>query len=316
MSTEQKSELKKQQDSEREQDRPPPAQDCEPAILELARSDPELGQAAVARRLKDAGYRISASGVRYIWQKHALETTAKRLKALVSEAGDGVAALTENQRKLLERKSVNARLRRPRPTRGRKESTPESATLDRSAVIIDAAAELFSSLGYDGTSIRDIAAKVGLLPGSIYHHFPSKEEIYVAVHREGFRHVLERIRAASEGIADPWERLRRACEVHVREMVQGSAVDRITGTNLALVGREGMLARIQVFRENYEDFFRELVSALPLRPGTNRSLLRLLLLGGLNWVHLWYRAGKLTPGQIADAMVEMLREGVAQADDR
>ncbi|MBK5913098.1 TetR/AcrR family transcriptional regulator [Rhodocyclus purpureus] len=280
--------------------------DSETAILELARREPELGQAAVSRRLAEQGLRISASGVRYIWQKHDLETAVKRLQALASESADGVAALTRNQRKLLERQSVNARLRRPRGSRGKQ----DGAALDRSAIIVDAAAELFSSQGYDGTSIRDIAARVGLLPGSIYHHFPSKEEIYVAVHREGFRHVLERIRAASAGITDPWERLRRACEIHVREMVQGSAVDRITGTSLALVGHESVLARVQVFRNDYEQVFRELVNELPLRPGADRSLLRLFLLGGLNWVHLWYRAGKRTPEQIAAAMVDMLRTGV------
>ena len=279
------------------------AADSEAAILELARSEPELGQAAVARRLQDAGYRISASGVRYIWQKHSLETTAKRLQALVGESGAGVAALSENQRRLLERQSVNARLRGPR---GQQDGT----TIERSEVIIDAAAELFSSQGYDGTSIRDIAARVGLLPGSIYHHFPSKEEIYVAVHRAGFRHVLERIRAAIAGSDDPWERLRRACAVHVREMVQGSAVDRITGTSLALVGHESLLARVQVFRDEYEQVFRELVDALPLRPAADRSLFRLFLLGGLNWVHLWYRAGRQTPEGIAEAMVDMLRTGV------
>ena len=279
------------------------AADSEAAILELARSEPELGQAAVARRLQDAGYRISASGVRYIWQKHSLETTAKRLQALVGESGAGVAALSENQRRLLERQSVNARLRGPR---GQQDGT----TIERSEVIIDAAAELFSSQGYDGTSIRDIAARVGLLPGSIYHHFPSKEEIYVAVHRAGFRDVLERIRTAIAGIDDPWERLRRACAVHVREMVQGSAVDRITGSSLALVGHEGLHAREQVFRDEYEQVFRELVETLPLRPDADRSLFRLFLLGGLNWVHLWYRAGRRTPEGIAEAMVDMLRTGV------
>lgn len=51
----------------------------EEEILRLSREEPELGQAAVAERLRRAGLTISPSGVRYIWQKHGLETTAKRL---------------------------------------------------------------------------------------------------------------------------------------------------------------------------------------------------------------------------------------------
>ncbi|RTL38719.1 MAG: TetR/AcrR family transcriptional regulator [Rhodocyclaceae bacterium] len=282
-------------------------QDSEAAILELARNEPELGQAAVARRLQEQGYRISPSGVRYIWQKHDLETTVKRLNALAADSAEGVEALTDSQRELLERNSVTARLLHP----GGNDGTATDEPLERSEIIINAAAELFSTAGYDRTSIRDIASRVGLLPGSIYHHFPSKEELYIAVHREGFRRVLKRAKAAGQGITDPWERLRRACEVHVHGMTDGSPVDRITGTNLALIGNESLQARIQPFRDEYELVFRELIDALPLRPGVDPSLLRLTLLGSMNWVYLWYRPGQRTPAQIASAMLDMIRDGVA-----
>ena len=283
-----------------------PANESESAILQLARHEPELGQAAVARRLKDDGYEISPSGVRYILQKHDLETTVKRLKALMAESGTGDQMLTDSQRRLLERSSVTAGLRRPRSASDKQRAGP----LERSEIIINAAAELFSSVGYDRTSIRDIASRVGLLPGSIYHHFESKEELYIAVHREGFRRVLKRAKAAGEGLADPWERLRRACEVHVHGMIEGSPVDRITGTNLALIGNEAILARVQPFREEYEQVFRELIEALPLKPGIDRSLLRLSLLGSMNWVYLWYRPGRRSPQEVASEMMDMIRNGV------
>ena len=60
--------------------------DTEAAILCLAREAPELGQAAVAVRLRQASMQSSPSGVRYIWQKHGLETTVKRLQALVQKS--------------------------------------------------------------------------------------------------------------------------------------------------------------------------------------------------------------------------------------
>ena len=49
-----------------------PMTDAEAAILQLAREAPELGQVAVAERLRSEGLRISPSGVRYLWQKHGL----------------------------------------------------------------------------------------------------------------------------------------------------------------------------------------------------------------------------------------------------
>lgn len=282
--------------------------DVEAAILAIARGEPELGQAAVAERLRLDGLRISASGVRYIWQKHGLETTVKRLQALAQQTRGGIAALTENQRRLLERGRLSARL-----ARGDTPGTRAGAgyePLERARIILNAAAELFSEKGYDRTSIRDIARKAGLLPGSVYHHFPSKDEIYVSVQQEGLKVVAERVLAASDKGSDPWDRLRLACEVHVAGLVEGSPVDRLTGHNLAMTGNHALLDRIQPFRAAYENVFRGLIDALPVAPGTDRTLLRLLLLGAMNWVHIWYREGGRTPKDIADAMVEIVRKGV------
>ncbi|HSM22357.1 MAG TPA: helix-turn-helix domain-containing protein, partial [Rubrivivax sp.] len=43
--------------------------------------------------------------------------------------------------------------------------------------MLDAAARLFCRQGYDGTSVRDIARAVGMLPGSLYCHFATKEDL-------------------------------------------------------------------------------------------------------------------------------------------
>ena len=47
--------------------------------------------------------------------------------------------------------------------------------------IRDTAFELISTLGYNGTSIRNIAAKVGIRESAIYNHFNSKEEIFNSI---------------------------------------------------------------------------------------------------------------------------------------
>lgn len=277
-------------------------------ILRLSREQPALGQAAVAERLRQAGLPISPSGVRYIWQKHGLETAVKRLRTLAGSSDEGLAALTETQRRLLERGALTARLVRDASPRQGEDAADEP--IDRRQVILDAAAELFAEQGYDRSSIRDIAGKVGLLPGSVYHYFASKDELYLAVHGEGFRRLTAAVRAAIGETVDPWERLMRACEVHVGGIATGSPVDRVTGHNLAMIRHHGLFAKIRPVREAYENIYRELIDALPLAPGTDRTLLRLLLLSGMNWVYIWYREGRRSPKEIADAMVDMLRHGV------
>ena len=48
---------------------------------------------------------------------------------------------------------------------------------ERKNEILDAAAELFATKGYDGTSTNDILEKIGIARGTLYYHFKSKEDI-------------------------------------------------------------------------------------------------------------------------------------------
>ncbi len=284
----------------------------ESEILRLARELPELGQAAVAVRLQRAGLQISASGVRYIWQKYGLETAVKRLQALAAENDGCLESLTTNQRRYLERGLLSTRLAQGEATEDESANLLESELepLDRRRIILNAAAELFSTQGFDRTTIRDIAGQAGLLPGSVYHYFSSKEDLYMAVHQEGFRSVMLQLQAAVDEASDPWERLKRAFTVHINGMVGGSAIDRLTGHSLALTGHPRLLDMIRADRDAYEDVIKGLIAALPIKPSVNRTLLRLQLLGAMNWVYVWYHEGKLSPEQIASQMIDMLRLGV------
>ncbi|MFC5835660.1 TetR/AcrR family transcriptional regulator [Nonomuraea insulae] len=49
----------------------------------------------------------------------------------------------------------------------------------RRSELLRIAAEVFSRAGYSGTSLRDIADAAGILAGSLYHHFPSKESLAI-----------------------------------------------------------------------------------------------------------------------------------------
>lgn len=272
------------------------------AILRFAREHPQLGQAAVAQRLQQSGLQTSASGVRYIWKKYNLETTAKRLQALTT--GKSGQALSKSQQRLLDRKLLTQDLQKENTIAGDEEN-------GRRTILLNTAAKLFTEKGFDRTSMRDIARHAGLLPGSVYHHFSSKAELFLMTHQEGFNTIMERVREAVGKGTDPWDSLTRVIGVHIDCMVGDSTpLQRLTGRSLAMSDHPELRGRLQPYRKAHEDIIRELIDKLPLPEDSDRTLLRLTLLGAGNWVFVWYREGGKTPQEIARGMVEMLRNGV------
>jgi AcrR family transcriptional regulator len=178
---------------------------------------------------------------------------------------------------------------------------------NRRQQLLDVAARLFRERGYHVTSMRDIAREVGMLPGSIYYHFPSKEEMLLAVYEEGLRHIAERVDAAVAGQSTPWERLEAGCTAHLEALLELSDYTQVMIRVLPPEGGK-VGERLLELRDRYEGRFRRLIDALALPEGADRRYLRLLLMGGLNWSHVWYHSGGDAPGVIAHRMIDLLRQ--------
>jgi AcrR family transcriptional regulator len=178
---------------------------------------------------------------------------------------------------------------------------------NRRQQLLDVAARLFRERGYHVTSMRDIAHEVGMLSGSIYYHFSSKEDLLLAVYEEGLRHIAERVDAAVAARNTPWERLEAGCTAHLEALLELSDYTQVMIRVLPPEGGK-VAERLLELRDQYEARFRELIDALALPEAADRRYLRLLLMGGLNWSHVWYRPGGDTPAMIAHRMIDLLRQ--------
>jgi AcrR family transcriptional regulator len=69
----------------------------------------------------------------------------------------------------------------PAPARRRARMNQEERSERSRAQILEAALDLFSSVGYHGTSMRDIAQRAGVSTGNVYHQFPDKESLFRAL---------------------------------------------------------------------------------------------------------------------------------------
>ena len=178
---------------------------------------------------------------------------------------------------------------------------------NRRDLVLETAAGFFVRKGFNGTSIRDIAKSAGMLPGSLYYHFPSKEALLIAVFEEGVCRISDAVdgaQAACQG--DAWARLEAACEAHLATLLEGSDFAHVV---VRAVPRDapGAESELVALRNAYEARFIILVEALPLSAGTDPSLFRLMLIGAMNHAPLWYREGRETPASLAQQFIANLR---------
>ena len=183
---------------------------------------------------------------------------------------------------------------------------------NRRLQLLDAAARLFRTHGYHATSMRDIARAVGMLPGSIYYHFPSKEELLLTVYREGVRRIAERVDMAMQAEAQPQQRLRAACIAHLEMLLDQSDYAQVV---LRVVPDDAgpLQGRLITLRDQYEMRFKQLVAQLELPPQVDPRYFRLLLLGALNWAQTWYRPGGDSPRTIAEELLRALYRGETES---
>jgi AcrR family transcriptional regulator len=72
---------------------------------------------------------------------------------------------------------------------------------DRRQAILDAALDCFDALGWQKTTMADVRDRAGASTGSVYHHFPGKEELFAALYLDTIRqtqsYALRALRAAT-----------------------------------------------------------------------------------------------------------------------
>lgn len=159
--------------------------------------------------------------------------------------------------------------------------------------LLRASARLFREKGYDGTSVRDIAQATGLQSGSWVYHFPTKQDILVAVMEQGLVDALARIEAIAAQELPPRRKFEQLVRTHL-DTILAPGQDFIPVVlyewrSLEAAARK----RVTVPLKRYEAVWRQAIEALQQAgewPGRTRIDV-LLLFGALNWMARWYQPG-------------------------
>ena len=100
-------------------------------------------------------------------------------------------------------------------------STDEIGKNKRDEILYEAG-KLFRRKGFNGTSMQDIASEVGILKGSIYYYFNSKDEIFREVLNKGISPVLKKAELIKSKNLPPAEKLRELIKDHINYIMDNN----------------------------------------------------------------------------------------------
>jgi AcrR family transcriptional regulator len=182
---------------------------------------------------------------------------------------------------------------------------------DTSAAIVEVATQLFSDRGFTGTGVAEISKALGVTNAALYYHFSSKQALLYATLEGALSEHLERLEAIAAADGSPEQKLRRALENHLDFIFHRPAAIRVFLRERRFLDPKPAAA-YQKQVKRYDGIFEQLISAhLSSRPGEGPDphLMRLAVLGMLNWITQWYRTGgRLTERQIRDGMMTAIME--------
>ena len=181
------------------------------------------------------------------------------------------------------------------------------------AAVLRTAIELFNRQGYDGTSMGDLAAELGVTKSAIYHHVPSKEHLL----SEALNEALAGLEAAitdveSQGDASAYERLRsvvqQSVEVLVAHQPAVTLLLRVRGNSevelTALARRRRIDARLAAL-------VQAAVDEGSLRTDLAPEVVSRLLFGMVNSLVEWHRPGRgIDAHGLAEAIATLAFDGL------
>jgi AcrR family transcriptional regulator len=181
---------------------------------------------------------------------------------------------------------------------------------NRRADIVRAAGRLFHEKGYSATTIRDIADAVGMRSGSPFYHFKTKHDMLRAVVLEGVGAISDAVaRAASSG-KTPRARFEAMLHAHLETLLGGEGRD--FGATLLHESRHlnpEERTELVALKDGYEAMWQKALTDLK-RAGLitdDSPVMRLFLLGALNWTVQWYRPdGPRNIAQIARQLARLV----------
>jgi AcrR family transcriptional regulator len=194
---------------------------------------------------------------------------------------------------------------------------PEPTSTGRRSELLRIAATLFAEKGFKNTTVRDIAEAAGILSGSLYHHFDSKESMVdeiLSTFQEELFAAYDAVLASEDDARTKLDRVVRLSFQAIDQHPAEVAIFQNEADHLGTFERFSYLAdRAAQSRNVWITLLREGVETGVLREDLDIDLVHRFIRDTV-WVAVrWYRpGGDLSHSDVADQYLAILLEGIAR----
>jgi len=170
------------------------------------------------------------------------------------------------------------------------------------------AVRLFAEHGYTGTTMRDIAKAVGVLPGSLYAHIDSKETLLLEIVQDGIERFLsieDTLKGSEESAT---QRLLIAVKAHVGHVAESPARMSVVFHQWRYLNDKNRASAAAMRRRYAQTFMRIVESGMAageFSAQLDKRIAVFAILGALNWTPEWFNpAGPLTAEEVAAKLAD------------
>jgi AcrR family transcriptional regulator len=204
----------------------------------------------------------------------------------------------------------------PRPLQLRRERGARLPRADRMDGILDAAQAVFCEKGYEATAVAEVAARLGVVEGTVFRYFPTKRELLLKVLERWYLRMADDYAADLAGIEGAAARLRLLVYRHLRSLREQPQLCRLMFREVRS-GGDYHGSRLHELNRRYAGLLtaaiEQGVASGEFRGDVPAALLRDLVYGGIehhawNWLE---GRGRLDVEGVTRQLMAVLQDGIA-----
>lgn len=177
--------------------------------------------------------------------------------------------------------------------------------------ILKAASRVMAEVGFEGASVRKVAAEAKIGLSGIYYYFKSKDELLFALQESTFSRLADSLEDRLETTGSARERLKAVIDNHFHFFSENMDDLKVCSYEIESLSGE-YYERVLKIRRRYFRLVTDVVAEnIPAGSKTDPNLSALFLFGSLNWIFMWYDPEKNRDvHRLSDQLLKIYLKGI------